>query len=608
MRYFAPLYQPHPQPFSAAAEGGLALKLILDVKKDQANRPLLPYPTFWKTFLPVIFLCALSQTAIFAQATALPMQSPAHHILDRLDIQSGVSSPIHPEIRPFNRRDAVEYALALDSIRLRNASDIQYLFNDNNEWLPSDDSARIHKNARPLFGVFFKTPANLFELNTPAFHLRINPMLNGAIGPEQGENSWLFTNQRGLEVRGDLDERVFFYTNILESQARFPNYVRNWIADYESIPGAGFFKKYESAILKVRDSYDFNLANAYIGVQATKHIGIQLGHGQHFIGNGYRSLFLSDVGNYTYFLKFSTRVWRLHYQNLFLELSPISTAVPRPQNSLLPKKYIAAHYLNFKVTPNLALGFFEATVFNRSRQFELQYLNPVILYRTVEGMIGSPDNVLIGFDGRWNFMRRFQLYGQLLIDEFLFSALYKPAEKGWWGNKFGWQMGLKYINALGVDHLDWQLEYNSVRPYTYSSFDSLNSYTHYNQPLAHPLWANFKEVVSILRYQPGPRLQMTGRLLFAQAGENPDSENIGANPLLGNSSRQDDYGNFIGQGIQSDIWLAGLDISWQLYHNLFVETRVLLRQKNSADPLRSQDTGFFTLGLRWNVWNKTLDF
>ena len=566
----------------------------------------------WKYVTTCSILIILGLSSAFSQATTLPLQSPAHHILDRLDIQSGVKSPIHPELRPFSRRDAVEYALALDSqiispSRLLQA-DLQYLFDDNSEYMPPGDSTRISKNSRPLIRTFFRTPANLFEINTPEFHLRVNPMLNLALGPEKGEASWTFLNQRGLEVRGDLDGRVYFYTNILETQARFPNYVRQWTREYQSIPGAGFYKRYESKILKVREGYDFNLANAYIGVQATKHIGIELGHGQHFIGNGYRSLFLSDVGNYTYYLKFNTRVWRLHYQNLFLELSPISTAVPRPQNTLLPKKYIAAHYLNFKISPQLALGFFEATVFNRSRQFELQYLNPLILYRSVEGMIGSPDNVIVGFDGHWNFWKRFQLYGQLVVDEFLFSALYKPDEKGWWGNKFGGQIGMKYIDAFGVDHLDVQVEFNAVRPYTYSSFDSLNSYTHYHQPLAHPLWSNFKEMVSILRYQPSPRLQVSGRLLLATRGENPESENFGANPLLGNSSRLADYGNSIGQGVRADIWLAGLDVSWQLYHKLFVETRILLRKKESADLLRNQETSLLSLGLRWNVWNRNLDF
>ncbi len=566
----------------------------------------------WKLLILLPVFVWLWLPPLSGQSATMPLQAPAQHILDRLKISTELSRGLHPELRPFTRRDAVQIALAADSAAQRLSPltqiDLQYLLDDNNEWIAAADSLKVRKTKKSFLGIFYRTPANLFEVNTPDFHLRVNPMLHVALGPEQDHTDLVFLNQRGLEVRGDLDGRVYFYTNILETQARFPNYVNQWIGNYQSIPGAGFYKKYSSTTFQVRNGYDFNLANAYIGARVTKHIDVQLGHGQHQIGNGYRSLFLSDVGNYTYFLKFNTQVWRLHYQNLFLELSPISTAVPRPPNTLLPKKYIAAHYLNFQATPNLAFGFFEATVFNRSRQFELQYLNPVILYRSVEGMIGSPDNVLLGFDGRWNFLHRFQVYGQLLIDEFLLSAVYKPEEKGWWGNKFGWQAGFKYINAFGLDHLDLQLEYNTVRPYTYSSFDSLNSYTHYNQPLAHPLWANFKEFIGIARYQPHPRWYFTARILHARTGENPESENLGANPLLGNSSRADDYGNVTGQGIRATINLFGLDARWQIRHNLYLETRMLLRRKNSADNSRDLDTRYLTLGVRWNVWNRNRDF
>ncbi len=560
-----------------------------------------------------VILVWLALPALLAaqSAATLPLQHPANHLFDRLGILSG-GGLVHPEVRPFGRDDAVALARRADSTAQnwtdRDRADLQYLYDDNNEWLLPADSLLLRRTRKPLFRAFFRTPANFFEVNTPAFRLRANPMLHLAAGRAQSDAALLFANQRGLEVRGDVDGRLFFYTSLIETQARFPDYVNRWIADYQAVPGAGFYKPYRSTAFDIRDGYDFNLANAHIGFRLTKHVGLQLGHGQHFIGNGYRSLFLSDAGNLTYFLKMNTRVWRLHYQNIFLELSPISTAVPRPQNSILPKKYVAAHYLNLRVTPNLAVGFFEATVFNRSRQFELQYLNPVILYRSVEGMLGSPDNVLIGFDARWDVLRRVRLYAQVLIDEFYFSEAIKPAQSGWWGNKFGAQLGLKYINALGVDHLDVQVEFNAVRPYTYSSFDSLNSFTHYNQPLAHPLWANFREIIGIARYQPTPRWLLTARLLYAKTGDDGPGENWGGNPLLGNAGREQEYGNVIGQGVSATTLLAGLDASWQWRHNLFWEARILLRNKNSADPGRDLDTRLFTLGLRWNVWSRNLDF
>lgn len=559
----------------------------------------------------LVITCLLFAFAslLYSQSSGIPLHAPSYQIIDRTEILSGMESQIHPELKFFPRSDAAEYALKLDTINFlsrREREDIQYLLNDNNDCLPDTSHCYI-RNHKKLLKAFYRSPANLFEVNTKDFSLRVNPMFNFEIGQQQGDADLVFVNQRGLEVRGEVDHKVFFYTNLVESQARYPDYVRNWEQQFNALPGSGQYKTYTPRFPSVRNAYDFNTATAYLGFNVTKHIGIQLGHGKHFIGNGYRSLLLSDVGNQTFYLKLNTRVWKFHYQNLFLELSPTGIKDSAP-NERIPKKYAAIHYLNYKITSKLAIGLFEATIFNRSRQFEFQYLNPVILYRTVEGMIGSPDNVLIGFDGHWNLFRHIQLYGQVLIDEFIYSALVNPAEKGWWGNKFGTQAGLKYMNVFGVDHLDLQLEWNRVRPYTYSHYDSLNSYTHYNQPLAHSLWSNFNEFIGIARYQPLSRLWINARLIHAKTGDNTPTQNWGSNPLLGYGTRVMDYGNTLGQGIGARLDIYGLDATWMLYHNLFVDLKFLYRRKNSEDDALDLNTKVYSLGLRMNIWNQNLDF
>ncbi len=559
--------------------------------------------------LPVVF-SLLPGGFLAAQASGVPLNSPTYHIVDRLDILTGVPNPIHAEVKYFSRQDVLGYAVEVDStatgLSRRDRADLQYLFDDNNEWLP-DSSSRLRRNRRPLLKTFYRTPANLFEVNVPDFQMRVNPLLNLQLASEQDDPELLFQNERGLEIRGAVDRKLFFYTSVLESQARYANYVTSRILEYQAVPGAGIYKDYNPRILDVHNAYDFNVASAYLGLHVTRHVSLQLGHGRHFIGNGYRSLLLSDYANNGFYLKLSTRVWRFHYQNLFMELTPISQR-QAAGNEKLPKKYVALHYLNYKVTPRLSLAFFEATVLNRSRQFEWQYLNPVILYRTVEGMLGSPDNVLVGLDGHWNLFRRCQLYGQLMLDEFRVASVVNPDEKGWWGNKFGLQTGIKYLNALGVDHLDLQLEFNAVRPYSYSHVDSLNSYTHFNQPLAHPLLANFREVVGLARYQPSPRWLFTVRVMHARTGDNTAAENWGTNPLLSYVSRVQDYGNKIGQGVGATIDLIALDASWMIYHNLYLDAKVLFRKKNSHDDARDQSTKMFALGLRMNVWHANLDF
>ncbi|HRI60175.1 MAG TPA: hypothetical protein PK228_10645, partial [Saprospiraceae bacterium] len=333
----------------------------------------------------LLFPFALFPFLLSAQSSGIPLHAPTYHILDRLDITSGVNSPIHPELKFFPRQDAADYALAVDTLSTRlswrDYADLQYIFDDNNDCI-ADSGLFCRRNEKGLFKVFYKSPANLFEVDTKDFSMRVNPMFNFALGQQKDDPELTFMNQRGLEVRGEVDDKLFFYTNIVESQARFADYVTERIETFKAIPYAGNYKQYTPRVLDVTDAYDFNQATAYIGFNATRHIGIQLGHGKHFIGNGYRSVFLSDFSNYAFYLKLNVRVWRFHYQCLFQELSALG-ANNSGSTQRIPKKYVAAHYLNYRITPKLAVGLFEATVFNRSEQFELQYLNPIILYRTV---------------------------------------------------------------------------------------------------------------------------------------------------------------------------------------------------------------------------------
>ncbi len=584
--------------------------------------------------LAAVFL--LFQISISAQSYTAPAHSMAEWLTDRYLILGEGESQIHPELKPFSRKDIAGLAVsafknAAESNR-RDNRNFQYLWNENNEFLPdtlmetevsesndpfqssesaTSNLAEIHsfykKNDHPLFGIFYKTPANFFEVNVPGFRLKVNPMLNVAFGKSQDEKGILFANQRGLEIRGDVDGKAWFYTNVLETQTKFPDYVNGFIKKYNAVPGNGLFKNFDSKLFNTENAYDFANAQANVGFNVSKHIGVELGHGRHNIGNGYRSLFLSDFSNNYFYLKLNTRVWKFHYQNLFMELTP-SAFKPATGDSILAKKYAAIHYLNYQITPRLAIGFFEATVFNRSENFELQYLNPVILYRTVEQAIGSPDNVLIGLDWRYNFLKQFQFYGQILLDEFDFNFIFKSKQRGYWGNKNGVQTGLKYINALGIKHLDLQFEFNQVRPYTYSHSDTLNSFTHYRQPLAHPMGANFREIVGILRYQPIHRLTLQGRFLFSKYGEDEAAKNWGASPLLDNEINRQDYDNKISQGIMATQTILAAEMNWQLYHNLFLDFRILMRDKDSKSDGLDLKTSVFGAGIRMNIWNQNLDF
>ncbi|MEZ5058291.1 MAG: hypothetical protein R2879_14750 [Saprospiraceae bacterium] len=265
----------------------------------------------------------------------------------------------------------------------------------------------------------------------------------------------------------------------------------------------------------------------------------------------------------------------------------------------MPENTWQGMFLSYNVNKNLNFSFYETVIFSRNNQLELQYLNPLILYRTVEFFIGSQDNILIGLDGHWNFLNRFQLYGQWMFDEFKFDEL--TANTGWWANKFGWQLGLKYMDVLGVDHLDLQLEMNQVRPYTYSHRDSAANYSHFRQSMAHPLGANFREQIAILNYRPTQKWSFQLSYFHILMGEDSRNSNWGTNINLPNVEREMDYGNEIGQGIKTNVDILGARASFTLFHNCNLDLQFYQRMKQSEQPDLSFTNTYIGGGIRLNT-------
>ncbi len=593
----------------------------------------------------VIQLLIFTPLFITAQSVGVPLGTDTYHIVDRLDIKTGLSSEIHTGVKYYGRRDVARLAMKIDTslirLSLKDRRDLYYIFRDNNDWIGQnkgavtvssqntdeqvyiDSTKTFYKlkttenqssiqsdyyieSKKPILKYFYRTPANLFELNKQHFYLKVNSIINFKLAKSDNEEDILFDNLRGIAVRGGVDGKVFFYTEVQESQTRFANYVNTRIERDRAIPGAGFFKNYESSIFDSKNGYDFLNAQGYLGLNITKHVGLQIGHGRNFIGNGYRSIFLSDFANNYFYLKLNTRVWKFHYQNIFAELSA-SGSLDDDGDELLPKKYMAAHYLSCNINKNLSIGFFESVVFGRGDNFELNYLNPVILYRTIEQYIGSPDNVMIGLDFKWNLLQRFSLYGQLMIDEFVFSELLVE-RNGWWANKNGVQLGLKYIDVFGIDHLDGQVEFNTVRPYTYTHSDSTANYAHYNQALAHPLGANFKELILRAKYPLTKKLTLDARFIHVNYGLDSDSLNYGNNILLSNRTRGPDYGNETSQGIKTTTQILGLDLSYQVFHNMYVDLHYFYRKQDADVDQYDQNTSYIGGGVRVNFARRKLDF
>lgn len=542
----------------------------------------------------------------FSQSTFLPQGDKANILMERLEIKSRTDSFFnYSKTKPFSRRhvvNAVNHYMEQPGVKLSKVDkyNIERLYMNNLEYVPVAEHSK-YLSKKKFVQKFYSTPANLFEVHVKDFDLVVNPVIQYTVAKESNNPDKLFLNTRGVTVRGQIANKIGFYTYLTDNQERAPKYVQDFISMRKAVPGAGYYKPFKAA-----GGTDYFDARGYFTFNVTKYIDVTFGYDKNFIGNGHRSLLLSDFGNNSLFLKLNTRIWKFNYQNLFMELQ---NADDKIGDRLIGKKYAAMHHLDINVTKWLNIGLFEGVIFGRTNRFDFGYLNPIIFYRSIEQQNGSFDNSIIGLDAKANLAGKIQLYGQFSLDEFLLSEIKK--NRGWWANKWGIQIGAKYIDAFGIRNLDLQIEHNRVRPFTYSHRDSVANYTHYNQPLAHPLMANFQEYIGIARYQPAPKWTAIAKLIYYQQGRDSSSRSFGSNIFLPNiiPPREGDFGYNIGSGWKTNVLYGSFFLSYELRENLFLDLNAIIRnQKTVTAPLTTANASVISFSVRWNMHRREFDF
>lgn len=537
---------------------------------------------------------------LHAQSVFAPLNNDYYWLIDRYEIKSGKFYPeLFTTFKGIERKYIASLADSAQKLQNLSAADefnLRYLQKDN--WDYFADSNAVGASSLRYSKKFFTRHNAVVSKQLPNFTFILNPVAHF----EQNtinRDYWLSLNTRGIEARGMIGKKIGFYTYITDNQTFVPDYVKAYTDSAGAFPGEGFTKPFKQRLKPGNmEGYDFFSARGYISFNPIKEINLQFGHDKNFIGNGYRSLMLSDASSKYLFLKSTTRVWHLQYTNLFTEM----TGQVVNNNLYNPRKYMAMHHLSWNISRNFNIGLFEAISFFRGdsatgyRGFELNYLNPIIFYREVESFLGGQDKTAVGIDYKWNFFNRFSAYGQFVLNEFKISEIVR--QNGWWANKYAWQIGLKYIDVLGIKNFDVQAEHNFIRPYMYTDKNVLSNFSNYGQPIAHPLGANLYEFIGIARYQPMPRLSVWCKGFYIMQGKDNPGTNWGGNIMKPGYQPMQEYNNAVGQGIKTTTLLAIINISYQLFHNLFLEARYMWR--NEQSNLLNNTDGYATIGIRWN--------
>lgn len=458
---------------------------------------------------------------------------------------------------------------------------------------------------------------HLVQLQSDDYWFTIDPIFDLEVGKDtDAEFSSTYNNTRGFLVQGGLGEKFNFYASVFESQGRFADYVNRYAETLKAfgpdpaiIPGRGIAKRFKT------DSYDYPVAEAYMSYAPAKFVNVQFGHGKNFIGDGYRSLLLSDVASPHPFLKLNTKFWKIKYTNTWMWLRDVRPEVT--EDGAFLTKYMANHYLSWNVSKRFNLGLFESVIWTSSnnRGFDVNYLNPIIFYRAIEFETGQDaGNAVIGATAKYKWNDNVNLYSQFVLDEFSLADV-KAGEKSW-KNKFGYQLGVKYFNAFKVENLLLQFEYNRVRPYTYSHNTIATNYGHNNQSMAHLWGANFSEAIFIGRYHY-KRWFADAKLVFGVRGldfnTDTDTFSYGADIYKNYNDRPFDSGVEVGQGLKTKIFNGNLQAGYVLNpaSNLKLFTDITVRNFNpdaTTDATFKNSTVWFNFGIRTDLFNWYFDY
>lgn len=551
--------------------------------------------------LGVLSLVMLT-SRLAAQDGDLLLHDEAYLLLDRLDIKGVVRDSslrgLATERRPIPREWAARWLAATDTTSLGRR---------DREWVQRtrirlDDAAAPWRTApgarwfeRGLAQDLYRNRRDLVAIRAGSFRLYANPIVAASVGTERSDStsSSVWRRTIGASIRGQITPKLGYYADLMTTQVQLPGFQDAYVGRYGAVVGAPFWKPFGAG------GYDFFEWRGYLTYSPGDFLRVKLGHDRSHWGNGQQSLLLSDVATDYFLLSLMWKFWKLEYANHFAQFIDF---IPNKPDRLgtYPRKYGAFHMLTYRPVPEVSISVFESVIHapREGEGFELQYLNPLIFYRAIEQSLGSPDNSVLGLMVKANLWRRLQVSGQLMIDDYNFGA--RKDGSGWWGNKTGVQLSAKYIDVLGVETLDLQAEYNTIRPYAYSHFNVATNYTHYGQLLAHPLGANLNEIAVTLNYQPIPRLYVYARGMVSTQGLDQAGQNFGADPARADGPVQL-FGNTTGQGLSERLTVLQGRATYQLWNSgLYFDLEGMLR----TSSLRSGSAMILQAGLRLNVPNR----
>lgn len=467
------------------------------------------------------------------------------------------------------------------------------------------DSTYIKSGRSWLYRKFFEE--HLLQVQHNSYNIFADVIFDEYIGEGKrriptsrqspGKSKLNLMNTRGYEAGGNIGDKFYFETAIYENQGRFPGYVDSAIRKTGVVPYQNRYKNFGDG-----KGFDFTYSTARLVFIPNKHLLFDLGFNNNFIGDGYRSLLLSDYNTVYPYFRTAVTLGNFQYSVMW------SQYVSQPERTIYAlgyaRKWGQTYVLDWHATKHFNISVFNAVISpneteDHKKDVGISLASPLMFVHADKSPSGVQLNNISGLNLKYSITPSVNIYAHGMLDE---------SGDADWQKRFGWQAGIRASDLLNITGLNALAEFNTVRPYAYASANPATIYSHNNEPLAHPLGANFKEGVFVADYIYKSVSFRIEAVVSRYGNDSSASVDYGRDIFKSTDLHSKDDNINTGQGLHTKLYYGDFRAAYILNRktNLRLETGAVYRKESNM--LKTYNDVYFYVGVRMSFRKLIYDF
>ncbi len=269
-----------------------------------------------------------------------------------------------------------------------------------------------------------------------------------------------------------------------------------------------------------------------------------------------------------------------------------------------PRKWGQTYVLDWHATKQFNISVFNAVISpnetaDHKKDVGISLASPIMFVHADKSPSGVQLNNISGLNLKYSITPSVNIYAQGMLDE---------SGNADWQKRYGWQAGVRVSDLANINGLNALVEFNTVRPYSYASANTATIYSHNNEPLAHPLGANFKEGVFVTDYTYKSWWFRLEAIASRYGNDSSANADYGRDIFKLTDLHSKENNVNTGQGLHTKLYYGDFKAAYVLNNktNLRVETGAVYRKESNIEK-KYRDV-YFYIGVRMSFRKLIYDF